>query len=603
MALPNDPAEADPLGAARQAFASGDVLRAVDLLQRTPAREQGTAHHQLLASTLLRAGALHPAREILDSLRAKGHDDEETLGLLAREAKARWQAGEPGALAQARQAYQTAFERTGGTWTGVNAATLALIAGDRGASRGLAEAVLLRLQAAPSSADSSFWHQATCAEVALLLGHLDEALAHYRAARALAPQAWGDLYAMRRNAQAIGQALALPAATLAGTFPTVRVAVFTGHTVDAPGRAKPRFADKDEAAVQQSIEEGLAKHEVMLGVAGAACGADILFLEALQRRGAHTCIVLPHNAEAFRRISVTDIGGAAWGQRFDAVLAACSELILLADQPGEDLSYQFQGAVMAGLARLKAQAIGGDAMGLACWDGEAGGVGGTARVVGEWVGAGLPVHCLPWPGMPGQRLEASSHAHLDPNPRSANGQRVVSMLFADAVGFSKLGEHQVKVFFEVFWGRVADRLAQLPAGALRTANTWGDGLFLVIQDTVAAADLGVELARMAAQTDWAALGLPSHTNLRVALHAGPAYEVLDPVTQRPGFAGTHISRAARIEPVTPPGQVYVSEAFAALLALDDLQGTFHCEYMGSVPLARDYGRFRTYRLVRVANDS
>lgn len=172
------------------------------------------------------------------------------------------------------------------------------------------------------------------------------------------------------------------------------------------------------------------------------------------------------------------------------------------------------------------------------------------------------------------------------------------MLFADAVGFSKLGERQVKVFFEAFWGRVADRLAQLPAGALRTANTWGDGLFLVIQDTVAAADLGVELARMAVQTDWAALGLPSHTNLRVALHAGPAYEVLDPVTQRPGFAGTHISRAARIEPVTPPGQVYVSEAFAALLALDDLQGTFHCEYMGSVPLAKDYGRFRTYRLVK-----
>ncbi len=588
--------EADPLGTARRAFATGDVLRAVDLLQRVPTHEQSTAHRQLLASSLLRAGARHAAREILESLRAEGHDDEETLGLLGREAKARWKAGESGALAQARQAYQTAFERTGGTWTGVNAATLALVGGDGAASRALAEAVRLRLQAVPSSAEDSFWHRATCAEVDMLLGHLDEALRHYRAAIALAPRAWGDQYAMRRNAESIGQVLALPTAAVAGVFPTVGVAVFTGHTVDAPGRTHPRFAHCDEAVVKQAIEHALNEHKVEFGVAGAACGADILFLEALQRRGADTCIVLPHGVDAFRRTSVTDIGGADWGLRFDTVLAACSEVTLLAEQPGEDLSYQFQGAVMAGLARLKAQAVGGKVFGLAYWDGEPGGVGGTGRVVGEWLGAGLPVHRLPWRGTPGRWLDGSDFAHSDGDPRSANGQRVVSMLFADAVAFSKLSECQVKVFFEVFWGRVAKRLARLPTGTLLAANTWGDGLFLVIQDTAAAAGLGVELARMAAQTDWAALGLTAHTNLRVALHAGPAYEILDPVTQRPGFAGTHVSRAARMEPVTPPGQVYVSEAFAALLALDDRKGEFQCEYMGSVPLAKDYGRFRTYRL-------
>jgi class 3 adenylate cyclase len=97
-------------------------------------------------------------------------------------------------------------------------------------------------------------------------------------------------------------------------------------------------------------------------------------------------------------------------------------------------------------------------------------------------------------------------------------------------------------------------------------------------------------------TQWAALGLPQRTSLRIALHAGPVYEIVDAVTGRPGFAGTHISRAARIEPVTPPGQVYVSEAFAALLALDDAHREFFCEYLGSVPLAKDYGRLRTYRL-------
>ena len=91
------------------------------------------------------------------------------------------------------------------------------------------------------------------------------------------------------------------------------------------------------------------------------------------------------------------------------------------------------------------------------------------------------------------------------------------------------------------------------------------------------------------------MDLPENTNIRIALHAGPAYEIDDPVTGRPGFAGMHISRAARIEPVTPPGEVYVSEAFAALLAFDDNQERFAC---GTVPMAKEYGRFRTYRLAR-----
>ena len=94
------------------------------------------------------------------------------------------------------------------------------------------------------------------------------------------------------------------------------------------------------------------------------------------------------------------------------------------------------------------------------------------------------------------------------------------------------------------------------------------------------------------------MDLPENTNIRIALHAGPAYEIDDPVTGRPGFAGMHISRAARIEPVTPPGEVYVSEAFAALLAFDDNQERFACEYVGTVPMAKEYGRFRTYRLAR-----
>mgnify|MGYP006196110169 CR=1 FL=1 len=55
--------------------------------------------------------------------------------------------------------------------------------------------------------------------------------------------------------------------------------------------------------------------------------------------------------------------------------------------------------------------------------------------------------------------------------------------------------------------------------------------------------------------------------LRLGGHFGPVFEATDPVLGLINCFGAHVSRTARIEPVVPPGEVYVSEAFAARLAL------------------------------------
>ena len=71
----------------------------------------------------------------------------------------------------------------------------------------------------------------------------------------------------------------------------------------------------------------------------------------------------------------------------------------------------------------------------------------------------------------------------------------------------------------------------------------------------------------------------------------------DPVSGVLTFLGSHVSRTARIEPVTPPRAVYVTELFAAALELaggEDLA----CDYVGHMPAAKDYGRLRMYRLRR-----
>jgi class 3 adenylate cyclase len=55
-------------------------------------------------------------------------------------------------------------------------------------------------------------------------------------------------------------------------------------------------------------------------------------------------------------------------------------------------------------------------------------------------------------------------------------------------------------------------------------------------------------------------------------------------------------RAARIEPITPPGQVYASQQFAALASTQRVQG-FTCEYVGRIPLPKHAGVIPLY-LVR-----
>ena len=55
--------------------------------------------------------------------------------------------------------------------------------------------------------------------------------------------------------------------------------------------------------------------------------------------------------------------------------------------------------------------------------------------------------------------------------------------------------------------------------------------------------------------------------------------------------------AIAIEPITPPGQVYASEAFAALSAVR-CPDSFVCEYVGQTPLAKSYGTFPAYHVRR-----
>ena len=170
------------------------------------------------------------------------------------------------------------------------------------------------------------------------------------------------------------------------------------------------------------------------------------------------------------------------------------------------------------------------------------------------------------------------------------------MLFADVRGFSRLQESEIRAFVESIMGPLAAALRGLSTPPDLIA-TWGDGIHAVYPTVETAADAALALQDAFAAIDLAAAGLPPHLALRLGGHFGPVTEIDDPFLAARSFHGTHITIAARIEPVAVPGTVYVSEPFAALLALE-APGRFSTDYVGQTELHKRFGAMRLFALQR-----
>jgi hypothetical protein len=97
------------------------------------------------------------------------------------------------------------------------------------------------------------------------------------------------------------------------------IIALAGRRVDAPNTSVPRFPAANLAAVKARIAEFMQGHGVTGLVCAAACGADILALEAAAELGLRRRVVLPFDRFQFRAMSVTDRGGD-WGERYDQLI-------------------------------------------------------------------------------------------------------------------------------------------------------------------------------------------------------------------------------------------------------------------------------------------
>jgi len=99
--------------------------------------------------------------------------------------------------------------------------------------------------------------------------------------------------------------------------------------IDKPGRDTPRFPPECEPGVARAINEQLAALGARAGdlaLTQGACGADLLFAEALLARGASLHLHLPLDVQSFiaRSVGFRKADSSIpdrWAERFDAVLA------------------------------------------------------------------------------------------------------------------------------------------------------------------------------------------------------------------------------------------------------------------------------------------
>lgn len=526
---------------------------------------------QLQGRALAQGGLTQRANEVFSGLLARGQRDGETLGMLARTYK---DLGRQALDATVRlkhyhhsqaiyhEAWHTATaagDPDAALYNGINAASLSLLCGQGELALELAcavERICREKEQAAGAEFGDYWVTATLGEAALIQGRMNDAEEHYALAAQRADGHFGDVLSMRRQCQLLLAHLAGDPTRLDACFPMPHILLLTGcEEADPDGF--------DELSFDAQLEEALRKSGSWIGFVSPVTRAGILFCEAARRGGWEIHALLPFPLAQVRRGIRDWPDGEAWAARFERALDGAATLRVLGGACDMDSATcrRFAGHYLRGLALLKRQQL----------DTE-------LHTIGPEVGDPAA------PNAPRRELPPPFPLH------------VRAMLFADAKGYSKLNDRELALFGHHYFDHVAGLLRTHQAGVLST-HTAGDGLFFVFAGVAEALAFALDFRDALTAIVWSVWGLPNRLGVRISLDAGPVYGYHNPIVQRNDFAGSYVIRAARIEPITPPGHVYASEALAALAAAQSIAGV-RLDYVGQAPLAKGYGVIPLYHVRR-----
>jgi class 3 adenylate cyclase len=532
---------------------TGNFVAALDLaqdsLRRWPASQ---ALEYLWILALASCGSTQAA---LDALRASSlslNIDEDCLALEARLLKDRAFSGAPDAgsrpLTDAAAAYERVARRTGGTYSRQNAALLWMLAGDHERALTLAAAVAQQLitSEVPKDEDGAYFYWATLAEAALVLG--DQAGLRQALARA------NPL--CRRNSWARSRTL-LQMRRLAGVRPECAALIEQWYR---PPVGLVLNAEWMPARLGHAVGMDAGDMPALAYCFGRAPGEDWHELAAL---GVQLHAIYPDTP-------------------FDGPKPPAANLRAERDASGHVDTHTWSSLFLDQTddqQRVCAQTAFGLSLGQADqlhapWV-------ILARSEGRW--------CM-YEGADRAALRSA----FDLVETLPEERPKYAFLFADAVSYSSLNADETRRYWASLLPQTAAAVLKRHAGHIVMRKTWGDSVHAVFRSASAAATAALEIQAATAHLK-EEFGHGRRLIFRMALHYGPADHGIDPVEETPSVFGPQLSFAARIEPVAPPGGIFVTEPLAAQLSLEGAENV-HCSYVGTTSLAKSYGRVRLLRL-------
>ncbi|WP_366657608.1 adenylate/guanylate cyclase domain-containing protein [Fodinicurvata sp. EGI_FJ10296] len=540
--------------------------------------------------------------------------------------------GERHHIEHGRDIAEDAYQTTGSAYDGITAAVLMAMTGDVDKARTLAARV--RDEDAPADGgDAEFLrYHITRGTASLVLGETDAAVAAFGRAVDETARHYPTVIGLLDRLDLIAHAgIDVPRA-VTDLLRLPRTAIFAGQPLDHPDAETPTFPVWAENRVAEAIRERLAALDIEVGYCGASAGSDLLFIEAMLDRGAEVHVFLPFAFDDFVAHRVAYAGGT-WERRFRNAMKLVTSVTYATEEPylGHDVLLRYNNTLIEGVARVQSIMRRTQPELIVVWDHEAStGPGSTADFMDGWpditrlhlidlddARAAAEPPMAPPPARPGfktGRQSGTSDRRVAGEPPAGPHRVIRTMLFADMAGYSRMGDGELPGLWEGLGG-IADAVGH-HARSLTLIESWGDAIYAVMQTATALADyafallMAIDAHRRKHQDEADTIPL---LELRVALHAGPVYQGINPLTGRDIVYGSQVSRAARIEPVSLAGHVYASQQFVAMLvseqnaerhAAEATGGTFRdsyaCEYIGNLSLAKNYGRQPIYRIRRLA---
>jgi len=312
------------------------------------------------------------------------------------------------------------------------------------------------------------------------------------------------------------------------------IVIFAGQAIDPPDCDEEFFPSYIEQQVAHDLSLKLDEINADIGYCSAACGSDLLFIEAMFDRGAEVNLILPFAESDFLQARV-NYAGTKWERRFKNALKLADTVTWSTKDPylNDDELFRYNNLLIEGGARLRAESLQTMPKLLVVMDYLASAFPGSAAdFMDQWTDitsmymidlddirdkVKLDNHSLQ-----NKELNSDNDSNISPadsNEITSNAMQMVkprvikSMLFADIVHYSKMKEEQLPAIFK-FLGAIKEKI-KAQAEHLDLIESWGDALYVAMSSTIDIADYAFAICSALEECDHEAYGLSFKPELRI----------------------------------------------------------------------------------------